>query len=364
MFRPIAAIFRLLQFCSKSVIYMPILGRDAQHHLAIYAYIWHSLSKIVVTWRWPLLAETCSYFLLLNTTINPHYHNCVFMTDIYLTISQNTLSTEHSVTRKFCHQKILSTEHPVTRTLCQQNPVNRTPCHQNTLSPEHFVNRTLSPEHSVNRTLCYQNTLSTEHSVNRTLSPEHSVNRTLSPEHCVNRTLSPEHTVTRTPCQQNFVTRTLCQQNTVTRTHCHQNKLSPEHSVTRTFCPLQSHMAWPGIEFLPPQWQTGDWSQYRHCLYNECIILGFWYFLVSKNIIKTNPGLDSRLLRHPLLRLNRRMQQSVTHHPVHFRYTLSPSHTDTRSTVWSIQRSNRYHFMYSIRQLTFFLRKRSIQKTV
>jgi len=30
------------------------------------------LSKTVITWRWPLLAETCSYFLLLNTIINPH----------------------------------------------------------------------------------------------------------------------------------------------------------------------------------------------------------------------------------------------------------------------------------------------------
>ena len=30
MFRPIAAIFRLLQFCSKSVIYMPILRGDAE----------------------------------------------------------------------------------------------------------------------------------------------------------------------------------------------------------------------------------------------------------------------------------------------------------------------------------------------
>ena len=30
MFRPIAAIFRLLQFCSESVIYMPILQDDAE----------------------------------------------------------------------------------------------------------------------------------------------------------------------------------------------------------------------------------------------------------------------------------------------------------------------------------------------
>ena len=55
--------------------------------LYIGIYIWHSLSKIVITWRRPLLAETCSYFLLLNTIINPYYHSCVFMIDIYLTIS-------------------------------------------------------------------------------------------------------------------------------------------------------------------------------------------------------------------------------------------------------------------------------------
>jgi len=30
MFRPVAATFRLLQFCSKSVIYMPILRGDAE----------------------------------------------------------------------------------------------------------------------------------------------------------------------------------------------------------------------------------------------------------------------------------------------------------------------------------------------
>jgi len=49
-------------------------------------YILYWLSKIVITRRWPLLAETCSYFLLLNTIINPYYHSCGFVTDIYLTI--------------------------------------------------------------------------------------------------------------------------------------------------------------------------------------------------------------------------------------------------------------------------------------
>jgi len=36
------------------------------------------------------LAETCSYFFLLNTIINPYYHSCGFMTDIYPTISLST----------------------------------------------------------------------------------------------------------------------------------------------------------------------------------------------------------------------------------------------------------------------------------
>jgi len=41
--------------------------------------------RACVAWRiW------CSYFLLLNAIINPYYHSCVFMTDIYLTISLST----------------------------------------------------------------------------------------------------------------------------------------------------------------------------------------------------------------------------------------------------------------------------------
>ena len=35
------------------------------------------------------MAETCSYFLLLNTITNPHYPSCS-LTDIYLTISLST----------------------------------------------------------------------------------------------------------------------------------------------------------------------------------------------------------------------------------------------------------------------------------
>jgi len=48
-----------------------------QHHLAIWAYIWYSLSKIVITWRWPLLAETCSYFFAIKYHHKTYYHSCV-----------------------------------------------------------------------------------------------------------------------------------------------------------------------------------------------------------------------------------------------------------------------------------------------
>jgi hypothetical protein len=41
----------------------------SQHHVAIYAYIWYYLSKIVITWRWPLLGKTCSYFFAIK-----YYH--------------------------------------------------------------------------------------------------------------------------------------------------------------------------------------------------------------------------------------------------------------------------------------------------
>ena len=36
------------------------------------------------------------YFLLLNTIINPYYHSCVFMTDIYLTISLSTHNGDYA----------------------------------------------------------------------------------------------------------------------------------------------------------------------------------------------------------------------------------------------------------------------------
>ena len=71
---------------------MPILrGDDKIVSSRNIGMLWYSWSKIVITWRWPLLAETCSYFLLLNTIINPYYHSCVFMTDIYLTVSNFVL---------------------------------------------------------------------------------------------------------------------------------------------------------------------------------------------------------------------------------------------------------------------------------
>jgi len=95
MFRPIAAIFRLLQFCSKSIIYMPrhiydtLWAKYKPRRIYIYIILFEQntyfFSKIVITWRWPLFVETCSKCLLLNTIINPYYHSCVFMTDIYLT---------------------------------------------------------------------------------------------------------------------------------------------------------------------------------------------------------------------------------------------------------------------------------------
>ena len=31
--------------------------------------MWYIFSKIVISWRWPLLAETCTYFWLLNTIV-------------------------------------------------------------------------------------------------------------------------------------------------------------------------------------------------------------------------------------------------------------------------------------------------------
>ena len=35
------------------------------------------ISKIVITWRWPLLAETCSYFFTTKYHHKTYYHSCV-----------------------------------------------------------------------------------------------------------------------------------------------------------------------------------------------------------------------------------------------------------------------------------------------
>jgi len=40
-------------------------------------HIWYSLSKIVISWRWPLLAETCSYFFTVKYRHKTYYHSCV-----------------------------------------------------------------------------------------------------------------------------------------------------------------------------------------------------------------------------------------------------------------------------------------------
>jgi len=54
MFRPIAAIFRLLQFCSKSVIYIPILRGDAEI----------SSSLRVTVSLFSGIMDTCTHILL------------------------------------------------------------------------------------------------------------------------------------------------------------------------------------------------------------------------------------------------------------------------------------------------------------
>ena len=99
MFLPIAVIFRLLQICSKSVIYIclycEVMSRS--HHryddeistsprnIAIYMTLFEqNCNNLKMSAIGPNMQL---YFLLLTTTINPHYHSCVFMTDIYLTIS-------------------------------------------------------------------------------------------------------------------------------------------------------------------------------------------------------------------------------------------------------------------------------------
>jgi len=126
MFRPIVAIFRLLQFCSKSIIYMPILRGDAEISSSLRVTIslhptshWpldFTLNKLILTCNddeisasprnigiyMILFQQNCNnlkmaaigrnmkLFLLLNTIINPYYHSCGFVTDTYFTI-RNTM---------------------------------------------------------------------------------------------------------------------------------------------------------------------------------------------------------------------------------------------------------------------------------
>ena len=45
------------------------------HNIGIY--IWCPLSITVITWRWPLLAETCSYFFAIKYHHKTYHHSCV-----------------------------------------------------------------------------------------------------------------------------------------------------------------------------------------------------------------------------------------------------------------------------------------------
>ena len=51
--------------------------RNTGIYIYIYIYIWYSLSKIVITWRWPLLAETCCYLFAIKYHHKTYYHSCV-----------------------------------------------------------------------------------------------------------------------------------------------------------------------------------------------------------------------------------------------------------------------------------------------
>jgi len=58
--------------------------------------------------KWPLLAETCSYVLLLNTIINQYYHSCGFTTDIYLTIRRNIIIQKRCTFSMFVTKRNIS----------------------------------------------------------------------------------------------------------------------------------------------------------------------------------------------------------------------------------------------------------------
>jgi len=50
-------------------------------------------------------SKKVSYFLLLNTIINPYYHSCGFVTDIYLTISP--VPTSATSIYQYCKHPLL-----------------------------------------------------------------------------------------------------------------------------------------------------------------------------------------------------------------------------------------------------------------
>jgi len=58
--------------------------RSQHHHtvydMYIYVYIWHSLGKIVINWRWPLEAKTCSYSLPNKYSHLAYNYSC-FLTE-------------------------------------------------------------------------------------------------------------------------------------------------------------------------------------------------------------------------------------------------------------------------------------------
>jgi len=55
------------------------------------------------------LAETCSYFLPLNSIINPYYHSYVFLIDIYLTFSLSTHNGDDTPQKHGTNSKAIET---------------------------------------------------------------------------------------------------------------------------------------------------------------------------------------------------------------------------------------------------------------
>ena len=66
------------------------------------------------------IGRNMQFFLLLNTIINPYYHSCVFMTDIYLTISLSTHNgddTPQNLCHLFIQRRLSGGNHNATRRL-------------------------------------------------------------------------------------------------------------------------------------------------------------------------------------------------------------------------------------------------------